>query len=62
MLPDFKLHLTPSMAMENLNEREELERTTQGGPGEFKCVEGCTIVNIPRRAAGLGDARRWRCC
>ena len=59
--PDFKLHLTPSMAMENLNEREELERTTQEVLENLSALEGCTIVNIAGRAAGLGDARRRRC-
>mmetsp|Transcript_7750 Transcript_7750/g.20575 ORF Transcript_7750/g.20575 Transcript_7750/m.20575 type:complete len:432 (-) Transcript_7750:26-1321(-) len=48
--PDFKLHLTPSMAMENLNEREELERTTQEVLENLSALKGApslTLQDVP---------------
>jgi histone deacetylase 1/2 len=48
--PDFKLHLTPSMAMENLNEREELERTTQEVLENLSALRGApalTLQDVP---------------
>ena len=48
--PDFKLHLTPSMAMENLNEREELERTTQEVLENLSALKGApslTLQGVP---------------
>ena len=65
--PDFKLHLTPSMAMENLNEREELERTTQEVLENLSALKGApslTLQDVPpdwaTRDAGAAERnRRW---
>jgi len=62
--PDFKLHLTPSMAMENLNEREELERTTQEVLENLSALKGApslTLQDVPpdwatRDAGAAADA------